>query len=148
MSLEENIRSSLEQALGKLFSKLLMSHGQAPLIRPNDGPHWGSGFSSTVNFPTRCPLKPPTVALSTRTYHPNIHSNDRICFIILKSQWSPALTFSELLLPTCSLLCDPNPDALRCWRSEPQSIWGMHSEARQVMLPSSPNNLHHSWNKL
>ena len=27
-----------------------------------------------------------------------------------RSQWSPALTISKVLLSICSLLCDPNPD--------------------------------------
>ncbi|MFS7917489.1 putative ubiquitin-conjugating enzyme E2, ubiquitin-conjugating enzyme/RWD [Helianthus anomalus] len=30
--------------------------------------------------------------------------------VILKEQWSPALTISKVLLSICSLLTDPNPD--------------------------------------
>ncbi|XP_029419884.1 ubiquitin-conjugating enzyme E2 D4 isoform X5 [Nannospalax galili] len=76
----------------------------------NDSPYQGGVFFLTIHFPTDYPFKPPKVAFSTKIYHPNINSNGSICLDILRSQWSPALTVSKVLLSICSLLCDPNPD--------------------------------------
>ncbi|XP_014391948.1 PREDICTED: ubiquitin-conjugating enzyme E2 D3 isoform X2 [Myotis brandtii] len=76
----------------------------------NDSPYQGGVFFLTIHFHTDYPFKPPKVAFTTRIYHPNINSNGSICLDILRSQWSPALTISKVLLSICSLLCDPNPD--------------------------------------
>lgn len=76
----------------------------------NDSPYQGGVFFLTIHFPTDYPFKPPKLAFTTRIYHPNINSNGSICLDILRSQWSPALTISKVLLSICSLLCDPNPD--------------------------------------
>ncbi|KAB5581886.1 hypothetical protein PHYPO_G00180730 [Pangasianodon hypophthalmus] len=85
-------------------------HWQATIMGPNESPYQGGVFFLTIHFPTDYPFKPPKVAFTTRIYHPNINSNGSICLDILRSQWSPALTISKVLLSICSLLCDPNPD--------------------------------------
>ncbi|XP_070696927.1 ubiquitin-conjugating enzyme E2 D4-like [Pempheris klunzingeri] len=87
-----------------------MFHWQATITGPNDSPYHGGVFFLSVQFPTDYPFKPPKVAFTTKIYHPNINSNGSICLDILRSQWSPALTVSKVLLSICSLLCDPNPD--------------------------------------
>lgn len=85
-------------------------HWQATIMGPPDSPYQGGVFFLTINFPTDYPFKPPKIHFTTRIYHPNINSNGSICLDILRSQWSPALTISKVLLSICSLLCDPNPD--------------------------------------
>uniref|UniRef100_A0A8D3CR18 E2 ubiquitin-conjugating enzyme n=1 Tax=Scophthalmus maximus TaxID=52904 RepID=A0A8D3CR18_SCOMX len=85
-------------------------HWQATITGPNDSPYHGGLFFLSVHFPTDYPFKPPKVAFTTKIYHPNINSNGSICLDILRTQWSPALTVSKVLLSICSLLCDPNPD--------------------------------------
>ncbi|XP_003963782.1 ubiquitin-conjugating enzyme E2 D2 [Takifugu rubripes] len=87
-----------------------MFHWKATITGPMDSPYQGGIFSLGVYFPTDYPFKPPKVAFTTRIYHPNINSNGNICLDILRTQWSPALTISKVLLSICSLLCDPNPD--------------------------------------
>ena len=83
---------------------------QATIMGPVDSPYQGGLFSLAVQFPTDYPFKPPKVTFVTRIYHPNINSNGSICLDILRSQWSPALTISKVLLSICSLLTDPNPE--------------------------------------
>jgi len=85
-------------------------HWQATIIGPEDSPYSGGMFNLNIQFPTDYPFKPPKVSFSTKIYHPNINSNGSICLDILRSQWSPALTISKVLLSICSLLTDPNPD--------------------------------------
>merc|ERR1711976_535087 len=85
-------------------------HWQATIMGPPESPYQGGVFFLTIHFPTDYPFKPPKVAFTTRIYHPNINSNGSICLDILRSQWSPALTISKVLLSICSLLTDPNPD--------------------------------------
>ena len=85
-------------------------HWQATIMGPEDSPYSGGVFIVSIDFPKAYPSKPPKVQVQTRIYHPNISSSGEICLDILKSEWSPALTISKILLSICSLLCDPNPD--------------------------------------
>ncbi|XP_072912543.1 ubiquitin-conjugating enzyme E2 D4-like isoform X1 [Hemitrygon akajei] len=85
-------------------------HWQATIMGPSDSPYQGGVFFLNIQFPSDYPFKPPKVSFTTKIYHPNINSNGSICLDILRSQWSPALTLSKVLLSICSLLCDPNPD--------------------------------------
>ncbi|EPY74135.1 ubiquitin-conjugating enzyme E2 D2 [Camelus ferus] len=87
-----------------------MFHWQATIMGPNDSPYQGGVFFLRIQLPSDYPFKPPKIAFITRIYHPNINKNGSICLDILRSEWSPALTISKVLLSICSMLCDPNPD--------------------------------------
>lgn len=85
-------------------------HWNAILHGPPESPYAKGMFRLDIHFPTDYPFKPPKVSFITRIYHPNINSNGSICLDILRTQWSPALTISKVLLSISSMLCDPNPD--------------------------------------
>ena len=83
---------------------------KAALIGPQDSPYENGLFYLTINFPEDYPFRPPKVIFTTKIYHPNINSKGSICLDILKTEWSPALTISKVLLSISSLLNDPNPN--------------------------------------
>ncbi|XP_011667566.1 ubiquitin-conjugating enzyme E2 2 isoform X2 [Strongylocentrotus purpuratus] len=85
-------------------------HWTASIMGPKNSPYEEGVFSLSIQFPTDYPFKPPKVNFTTKIYHPNINSNGSICLDILRSQWSPALTISKVLLSICSMLDDPNAD--------------------------------------
>ena len=80
------------------------------IIGPTKTPYEGGMFRLKIYFPNDYPFKSPKVIFTTKIYHPNINSGGIICLDILKTQWSPALTISKVLLSICSLLNDPNPN--------------------------------------
>jgi ubiquitin-conjugating enzyme E2 D/E len=82
----------------------------AMIIGPTKTPYEGGIFRLKIYFPADYPFKSPKVIFTTKIYHPNINSGGIICLDILKTQWSPALTISKVLLSVCSLLNDPNPN--------------------------------------
>jgi len=83
---------------------------EAVIMGPIGTPYEGGIFNLSISIPSNYPFKPPIVIFKTKIYHPNINSAGNICLDILKTQWSPALTISKILLSICSLLSDPNPN--------------------------------------
>ena len=82
----------------------------AVILGPMGTPYEGGVFNLSISIPSNYPFKPPIVIFKTKIYHPNINNTGNICLDILKTQWSPALTISKILLSICSLLSDPNPN--------------------------------------
>jgi len=79
------------------------------ILGPPGSVYEGGIFILDIHFSPDYPFKPPKVTFRTRIYHCNINSQGVICLDILKSNWSPALTISKVLLSICSLLTDCNP---------------------------------------
>ena len=86
------------------------NHWEGTILGPSSSPYQGGIFKLDIIIPSDYPFKPPKIAFKTKIYHPNINERGEICLDILKSQWSPALRISKVLLSICSLLEDPNPD--------------------------------------
>jgi ubiquitin-conjugating enzyme E2 D/E len=87
-----------------------IKHWVATIMGPSDSPYQGGVFSLDIKFGNNYPFNPPKIFFKTKIYHPNIRLSDgSICLDILKSNWSPALTISKILISICSLLTDPNP---------------------------------------
>lgn len=95
-------------SLGPLNDNLF--EWEAVILGPVETPYEGGVFKLSISIPSNYPFKPPIVIFKTKIYHPNINSSGSICLDILKTQWSPALTISKILLSICSLLSDPNPN--------------------------------------
>jgi len=83
---------------------------EAVIMGPIGTPYEGGIFNLSISIPSNYPFKTPIFIFKTKIYHPNINSAGNICLDILKTQWSPALTISKILLSICSLLSDPNPN--------------------------------------
>ena len=132
-----NVRRSIAVCLSVFFPR------QATIMGPGDSPFQGGVFFLSIHFPADYPFKPPKITwaflpldiiddsssharrsprFTTKIFHPNINSNGAICLDILRSQWSPALTISKVLLSICSLLCDPNPDVNNSFESTDASF--------------------------
>ena len=82
----------------------------ATIMGPDNSPYQGGIFYLKIDFPSDYPFKPPKVRFTTKIYHCNINATGGICLDILKDEWSPALTISQVLLSICSLMDDANPN--------------------------------------
>ncbi|XP_054422615.1 ubiquitin-conjugating enzyme E2 D3-like isoform X2 [Pteronotus mesoamericanus] len=79
------------------------------IMGAEDSPYEGGVFSLNIQFPCDYPFRPPWIYFTTRIYHPNINRQGCIWLDILRSQWTPALTISKVLLSISSMLYNPNP---------------------------------------
>jgi ubiquitin-conjugating enzyme E2 D/E len=77
------------------------------LIGPPDSPYEDGLFIITGHFPSYYPMIPPEVRFETPIYHPNINDAGEISLNILQNEWSPALTFPNVMCSLEALLAEP-----------------------------------------
>lgn len=86
-----------------------MFHWQVTIKGPNDSPYQGGAFFLKIQFPPNYPYKLPNITFTTQIYHPNINRSGSISLDILRSEWSPTLTTSKVLLTMCKPVAPTQP---------------------------------------
>ncbi|KAJ7063158.1 ubiquitin-conjugating enzyme/RWD-like protein [Mycena amicta] len=76
----------------------------------SDSPYKNGTFHFTVSLPQNFPFKAPTVAFTTKIYHPGINEEGSICVPVLRDEWKPSVTLSSVLAIIQEKVNNPSPD--------------------------------------
>ena len=87
-----------------------MYHWQGNIEGPEFTPYENGIFFLSIEFPSDYPSTSPNIRFITKIYHPNIDDKGFISLDILRDQWNPELTISNVLVSIRSLLMSPNLD--------------------------------------
>ncbi|KAK7689126.1 hypothetical protein QCA50_007817 [Cerrena zonata] len=85
-------------------------HWKCTIKASADSPYRNGFFHFNLDLPTDFPFKPPTVAFTTKIYHPGINEEGHICVPVLRDQWKPTVTLSSVLAIIQEKLNNPSPD--------------------------------------
>jgi ubiquitin-conjugating enzyme E2 D/E len=86
-----------------------IDHWEAVINAPDDCDYKNGVFLIDIKIPPEYPFKPPICRFKTKILHPNINENyGNICINILKGDWNPSLTISNVLVGVLALLYNPN----------------------------------------
>eukprot|EP00477_Mikrocytos_mackini_P000385 GAHX01000410.1.p1 GENE.GAHX01000410.1~~GAHX01000410.1.p1 ORF type:complete len:156 (-),score=18.28 GAHX01000410.1:33-500(-) len=84
----------------------------ATIKGPEESPYEKGLFDLRVEVSSSYPFQPPKITFQTKVWHPNVSSvTGYICLDILKNNWTPSLTISQVIVSIRSLMTDPNPDS-------------------------------------
>merc|ERR1719203_1894447 len=80
------------------------------MVGPSGTPYEGGHWWLEIVFPQNYPFKAPRVRFTTKIYHCSVNSVGGIFLDILRTEWSPARTISDVLLSITSLLSHPSSE--------------------------------------
>jgi len=105
---------------------------------PDGTMYEGGFFNALLKFPKDFPNNPPEMQFTTEMWHPNIHTDGKVCISILhppgvdelnkqesaEERWRPILGVEQIIISVISMLSDPNDespanlDAAIQWRED------------------------------
>lgn len=86
-----------------------INHWEAVINGPDDSDYKNGVFLLDIKIPPEYPYKPPKCKFKTKILHPNINeTSGEICINILKKDWNPTYTISNILVGILALLYNPN----------------------------------------
>lgn len=111
------------------------------VLGPDSTPYEGGCFHAILSFPKDYPMNPPKMRFTTPIWHPNIHSDGKVCISILhapgedatgyersEERWSPVQSVEKVLISVISMMAEPNDespanvDAAKMWRDDRESF--------------------------
>ncbi|KIM30140.1 hypothetical protein M408DRAFT_294209 [Serendipita vermifera MAFF 305830] len=85
-------------------------HWDVTIAGPPNSPYKGGTFKVKIIFPDNFPFKAPSLTFSTKVYHPGINEEGNICVPVLRDEWKPTITLSNVLHIVYDKLANPSPD--------------------------------------
>ena len=80
------------------------------ILGPKETPYENGLFLLYAQFPGDYPFKAPEVRFITPIYHCNMNSQGRICHSVFDRNYSPAITFRQIMDCVYGLILTPEPD--------------------------------------
>lgn len=80
------------------------------MLGPKETPYENGLFLLYAQFPGDYPFKAPVVRFITPIYHCNMNAQGRICHSILDCNYSPALSFRQIMDCIYGLILTPEPE--------------------------------------
>ena len=80
------------------------------LLGPNNTPYENGLFMLYAKFPADYPFRAPEIRFITPIYHCNMNSQGRICHSVFDRNYSPALSFKNIVECVYGLILTPEPE--------------------------------------